>query len=231
MENGDSSFGLDHSSARQPALGRNSLDVAALGDKSLNSPTVDSNFLGGERPESQRFEVDEQTLINQFNGNWIWRACHALLDHPQQSGAGWMAERLGVAIADVTVALEGLQLLALTPMGEKLNVTSGRPLVVPKTNLPRNQVLQQHRLVAAQITNRMSATTPCNGINYFLMGSPAVFNRLLEMAMSELLAIDDESDKGADCQLFGVSLSVVQLSSSESAKNIYSNRMRNEESL
>jgi hypothetical protein len=126
-------------------------------------------------------------LIDLFYGNWIWRAVHALLDHPKaESSPTWISNTLNISVEETVDALEGLEELGLIEkQGSKL-LTKAPAFFAPKDRATMSYTVTKHRQLALQVLNRTTIPQVEGMLDYFLNISPEELYPVLEEIISSI---------------------------------------------
>lgn len=108
-------------------------------------------------------------MLDLFYGNWIWRAVHALIEHPKfRSSPQWIADTLSISVQEAVDALEGLEELGLVKReGDKMRVVAQHALI-PEEKQTRAYTIEKHKQLSQQIVSFTSPeTTDCSFSIFF----------------------------------------------------------------
>lgn len=163
--------------------------------------------------ERRRFD----DCLENFEANWIWRAVHALVGHPEfQMSATWISRKLGISLHEAVEAIEGLEYIGLikkTPTGVK---ASHVQLLFPEqseANAIQKKIVL-HRVLTEQILNQMQPQNK-QGFHVHVQSTrlecvKKLYNDFLE-SLNEFTAESEKTGLGPE-EVFGITFSAVQLS-------------------
>lgn len=145
--------------------------------------------------------------IDLFYGNWIWRAVHALIEHPNfNSSPNWIAKTLSISVEEALDALEGLEDLGLITRGEETKLRVPQ-FFVPDEKQTRPYVVEKHRQISQQILNSTSPDTATGTFSFFLSVDPETLLKAVASFANDIIEIDkNKKERRSEEGLFAVTL-------------------------
>ena len=95
--------------------------------------------------------------VENFLGNYVWRAVHALMDHPQfEASPFWISKNLAITVEEAAESLEGLVILGLAQRTDKGFVPKQIQFIIPEQEMDMETRMLRHSDFSQQIMNRLS---------------------------------------------------------------------------
>ncbi|NQZ01372.1 MAG: DUF4423 domain-containing protein [Bdellovibrionales bacterium] len=112
----------------------------------------------GNTEGSSRSSTSFEEALEDFYGNWICRAIHAMADHQDfKMDFRWISERLGVSSEEVGEAIEILTQLGLVRMNGNRFERGELSLIEPTPDEKYiGRVIRQHKLISEQTLNKLT---------------------------------------------------------------------------
>lgn len=151
-------------------------------------------------------------LIDLFYGNWIWRAVHTLVDHPNFTPSPtWIAEMLSISVAEAVDALEGLIELGLVVRNENSYKTHMPKMLIPEEKTKKAFSIKCHK----QLTQQLIAKSEVENIE----GTMACFVNIdrndlypiLRDVLERFSSLNHDKDISPSSQLYSINLTCTNL--------------------
>lgn len=167
--------------------------------------------------ECEFISYDE--ALDNFYGNWIWRAIHALLDHQDfDSSPIWISKRLDISIEEVVEAFEGLKVLGLVTQDESGFKAKQVQFIVPEKFTTLESMVRKHRDVSQQILNQVSVEKNLKGRLYFVASNSEELERLDRKINEALLEFNKRSESCKKDGLYAVTATAIDLLNNKGEK-------------
>lgn len=125
-------------------------------------------MLAQKTPEILDSQQRQEDMDN-WTGNWIWRAVHTLVESPECSASPkWIASKLEISVEKAVDALEGLVRLSIIEMRDGRYHSKSSWLQTTTQNASREELLIQFSRIAPQIISRLNTVTSKFTYQFFL---------------------------------------------------------------
>lgn len=147
-------------------------------------------------------ESDFSEAIDLFFGNWIWRAIHALIEHPGfKSSPQWIADTLSISVEEAVDAVGGLEDLGLIFRDEKGAIKlKVQQFLLPPDKKTRSYAIHKHKQLSQQILAGTTAENSVSTFSFFLNVSTEDLLHIIRKFKEEICQLDsrkslsDEND-------------------------------------
>ena len=156
--------------------------------------------------------IDYDDALDNFQGNVVWRAAHALLDHQDfDSSPLWISKSLGITVEEAVEALEGLRVLGLVAKTENGYEKRKIQFLVPEERTKLDSQIKSHVNLSQQLLNRLNKETKSRYQEGFVASNKDIvleFDRKIREAFYDML--DKSTEKSKD-GIYGFSMTIVDL--------------------
>ena len=98
-----------------------------------------------------------EVALKYFLGNWVWRAVHALVNHPNFNDSPlWISQKIGVSVEEAAEAVEGLLGLGLIKRVEGKMQAEKVRFIMPEKLQTIGAQADNHQLLAQQVLSRLN---------------------------------------------------------------------------
>lgn len=154
-------------------------------------------------------------LIDLFYSNWVWRAVHALSDHPKfKSSPTWIAKTLSISVEEVVDALEGLEELGFLVKKESSYVSKSPQILLPEEKTTKSFAISCHKKLSQQMLIKSQVSEVEGTMTCFVNVEKSAVHELLRRIFSDLNALNEVRSVAPDAELFSFSLTCSNLAPS-----------------
>lgn len=161
---------------------------------------------------SDEAQDDYYNMIDLFYGNWIWRAVHAIIDHPRfNPSPSWIADALSISVQEAVDALDGLEDLGLIRRTESSFIARTPQFLLPKEKACKEYTIKKHRQIASQLTNMGTPKDVEGALVYFLAVDRTHLSEILQKIFHDFQTLDQQVNRSASSQLYAINLTCTNL--------------------
>lgn len=165
-----------------------------------------------QTPGTPTTATSSQADLEQWFGNWIWRAVQCLVESPDfNSSPKWIASRLNISVENAVEAIEGIERLGcIRREGASFKVVDNWMQLTPD-KLEANRLLAGQARIVPQLMSKMTPTDAYT--SQFFIGNRELIRKYAPKFMELFKQMNDEGMKAAHTDVVAAQISFVQLTS------------------
>lgn len=150
--------------------------------------------------------------IDLYYNNWIWRAVHVLVEHPNfKPKATWIADTLSISVGEAIDALEGLEELGLIRRHNSTYVSEQLKFLMPEEKNKKEFTIRSHKSLSQQILAKSNIKEIEGSMDYFLIAEPKRLYSALREVLKKFENLSLQDDQSSDSQLYAITMTCTNL--------------------